>query len=92
LLDDLAAESAGRTGCEAPDDVALEIKEGGDRDEHYEESGCAPSLVLCRDDARPEVCRSYRVVARISSADDSDQGGQPIARCTLRGTLANESR
>jgi hypothetical protein len=33
-------------------------------------------------------CRSYRVVARISAADDSDEGGQPIARCTLRGTLA----
>jgi len=34
-------------------------------------------------------CRSYRVVARISAADDSDEGGQPIARCTLRGTLAD---
>jgi hypothetical protein len=33
-------------------------------------------------------CRNYRVVARISSADDSDEGGQPIARCALRGTLA----
>jgi hypothetical protein len=33
-------------------------------------------------------CRNYRVVARISAADDSDEGGQPIARCTLRGTLA----
>ena len=33
-------------------------------------------------------CSGYRVVARISAADDSDEGGQPIARCTLRGTLA----
>ena len=33
-------------------------------------------------------CSDYRVVARISAADDSDEGGQPIARCTLRGTLA----
>jgi hypothetical protein len=33
-------------------------------------------------------CRTYRVVARVSAADDSDEGGQPIARCTLRGTLA----
>ena len=32
-------------------------------------------------------CSGYRVVARISTADDSDEGGQPIARCTLRGTL-----
>jgi hypothetical protein len=34
-------------------------------------------------------CRSYRVVARISTADDSDEGGQPIARCTLRSTLTD---
>ena len=33
-------------------------------------------------------CSDYRIVARISSADDSNEGGQPIARCTLRGTLA----
>ena len=33
-------------------------------------------------------CSGYRLLARISSADDSDEGGQPIARCTLRGTLA----
>jgi len=32
-------------------------------------------------------CSGYRVVARISSADDSDEGGAPIARCTLRGAL-----
>ncbi len=34
-----------------------------------------------------QFCNSYRLLARISSADDSDEGGQPIARCTLRGTL-----
>jgi Dolichyl-phosphate-mannose-protein mannosyltransferase len=39
-----------------------------------------------RDAAR--FCTAYRLQARISSADDSDEGGQPIARCTLRGTLA----
>jgi hypothetical protein len=33
-------------------------------------------------------CSGYRLVARISSADDSDEGGEPIARCTLNGTLA----
>jgi Dolichyl-phosphate-mannose-protein mannosyltransferase len=33
-------------------------------------------------------CSGYRLVARISSANDSDEGGAPIARCTLRGTLA----
>ena len=33
-------------------------------------------------------CSGYRVVARISAANDSDEGGEPIARCTLRGTLA----
>jgi hypothetical protein len=34
-------------------------------------------------------CHSYHLVARISAADDSDEGGQPIAHCTLRGTLAD---
>jgi Dolichyl-phosphate-mannose-protein mannosyltransferase len=33
-------------------------------------------------------CDGYRVVARISSANDSNEGGEPIARCRLRGTLA----
>ena len=33
-------------------------------------------------------CKGYRVVARISAANDSDEGGEPIARCTLRGDLA----
>jgi len=34
-------------------------------------------------------CSGYRVVARISADDDSDEGGQPIAHCTLRSTLAH---
>jgi len=34
-----------------------------------------------------DFCSSYRIVARISSANDSDEGGEPIARCTLRGAL-----
>jgi hypothetical protein len=33
-------------------------------------------------------CSGYRIVARISAMNDSDEGGQPIARCALRGTLA----
>jgi hypothetical protein len=33
-------------------------------------------------------CTAYRAVARISTADDSDEGGEPIARCTLRDGLA----
>ena len=37
-------------------------------------------------------CNGYRVVARISAANDSDEGGEPIARCTLRGTLAGSGR
>ena len=35
-----------------------------------------------------DFCTGYRAVARISSKNDSDEGGQPIARCTLRATLA----
>ena len=34
-------------------------------------------------------CSSYHLVARISNANDSNEGDQPIARCTLRTTLAN---
>ncbi len=34
-------------------------------------------------------CSGYRVVAHISTADDSDEGGEPIAHCTLHGTLAD---
>ena len=33
-------------------------------------------------------CSGYRLVARISGANDSNEGGEPVARCTLRGTLA----
>ena len=33
-------------------------------------------------------CTGYRVVAHISAANDSNEGGEPIARCTLRGTLS----
>lgn len=32
-------------------------------------------------------CSGYRVVAHISTANDSDEGGRPIATCTLTGTL-----
>jgi Dolichyl-phosphate-mannose-protein mannosyltransferase len=32
-------------------------------------------------------CSGYRIVARISAANDSNEGGEPIARCTLRGNL-----
>jgi Dolichyl-phosphate-mannose-protein mannosyltransferase len=35
-----------------------------------------------------DFCSGYRVVARISAANDSDEGGEPIASCTLRGTLS----
>ncbi len=35
-----------------------------------------------------DFCTGYRVVAHISAANDSNEGGEPIARCTLRGTLA----
>ena len=33
-------------------------------------------------------CTDYHLVARISKANDSNEGGQPVARCTLRSTLA----
>ena len=32
-------------------------------------------------------CNRYHIVAHISTANDSNEGGQPIASCTLRGTL-----
>ncbi len=38
--------------------------------------------------AAARFCRSYHVVARISAANDSDEGGEPIASCTLRGNLS----
>jgi hypothetical protein len=34
-------------------------------------------------------CSGYRVVAHISTADDSDEGKEPIAHCTLLGTLTD---
>ena len=39
-----------------------------------------------------DFCDGYRLVARISGANDSDEAGEPIARCTLRGTLARCGR
>jgi Dolichyl-phosphate-mannose-protein mannosyltransferase len=38
--------------------------------------------------AAARFCSGYRLLARVSSANDSNEGGQPIARCTLRSTLA----
>jgi hypothetical protein len=46
------------------------------------------ALVIGYSRRRAGFCSGYRVVARISAANDSNEGGQPIARCTLRGTLA----
>jgi hypothetical protein len=46
------------------------------------------SLLIGYSRAAARFCTGYRLLARISSANDSDEGGQPIARCTLRGTLA----
>jgi hypothetical protein len=34
-------------------------------------------------------CSGYRVVAHISTANDSDEGGEPIARCALLDTLTD---
>jgi len=34
-------------------------------------------------------CSGYRLVARISAANDSNEGGEPIAACMLRGDLAD---
>jgi dolichyl-phosphate-mannose-protein mannosyltransferase len=45
------------------------------------------ALVIGYSRSAAGFCSGYRVVARISSADDSDEGGEPIARCTLRATL-----
>jgi Dolichyl-phosphate-mannose-protein mannosyltransferase len=46
------------------------------------------ALVIGYSRAAATFCSGFRVVARVSGADDSDEGGEPIARCTLRGTLA----
>ena len=45
------------------------------------------ALVIGYSHAAADFCSGYRVVARISAANDSDEGGQPIATCTLRNTL-----
>jgi dolichyl-phosphate-mannose-protein mannosyltransferase len=46
------------------------------------------ALVIGYSRSAPGFCSGYRIVARVSPADDSDEGGQPIARCTLHGKLA----
>ena len=46
------------------------------------------ALVVGYSQNAASFCTGYRVVARISPANDSNEGGQPIARCTLRATLA----
>jgi Dolichyl-phosphate-mannose-protein mannosyltransferase len=46
------------------------------------------ALVIGYSRQAASFCSSYRLVARISAANDSDEGGEPIAACTLRGTLA----
>ena len=46
------------------------------------------ALVVGYSRAAASFCNRYRVVARISAADDSDEGGQPIATCALRDSLA----
>jgi Dolichyl-phosphate-mannose-protein mannosyltransferase len=47
------------------------------------------ALVIGYSRPTADFCSGYRIVARISAADDSDEGGQPIARCTLLSTLAH---
>jgi hypothetical protein len=47
------------------------------------------ALVIGYSRSAAGFCSGYRIVARVSPADDSDEGGQPIARCTLHGTLAD---
>jgi len=41
---------------------------------------------LSKSDA--DFCRDYRIVARIAMPVDNEERGQPIARCTLDGSLA----
>ena len=45
------------------------------------------ALVIGYSRRAASFCNGYRVVARISGADDSNEGGEPIATCTLRGSL-----
>jgi hypothetical protein len=46
------------------------------------------ALVVGYSRAGADFCSGYQLLARISSADDSDEGGEPIARCRLRGGLS----
>jgi len=46
------------------------------------------ALVVGYSQRAADFCHGYRLVARISGANDSDEAGEPIARCTLRGALA----
>jgi hypothetical protein len=46
------------------------------------------ALVIGYTRAAAGFCTGYRLVARISSANDSDEGGEPIASCTLRSALS----
>jgi hypothetical protein len=46
------------------------------------------ALVIGYSRAAATFCNGYRIATRISSANDSDEGGEPIATCTLRGTLS----
>jgi hypothetical protein len=46
------------------------------------------ALVIGYSQRAAGLCRDYRLVARISGANDSDEGGEPVARRTLRRTLA----
>jgi hypothetical protein len=46
------------------------------------------ALVIGYSRAAAGFCSGYRLVARISPANDSDEGGEPVARCTLRRPLA----
>jgi hypothetical protein len=36
-----------------------------------------------------DFCTDYRLLARISTPHGSNERGEPIARCTLDGTLAH---
>jgi hypothetical protein len=46
------------------------------------------ALVIGYSRPAADFCTGYRLVARISTPDGSDERGQPIARCTLTSTLA----
>ena len=46
------------------------------------------ALVIGYSQRAAGFCDNYRIVAHISAANDSNEAHEPIARCTLRGTLA----